>query len=257
MSGEVKGKLLNEDQISSVVTLLARYHIILEVSVIDLGIHTLEGVTAYKNNVRSIDGRAAASNSMRRLRSRFAGRSIKLGRLPFHFFLQAMTSFDVLHTVIRHVPLFFAQRQPRELGRFAWIVDGKDPTKVTEWETWWPWHAHGVLANRSRNQPGPELVGADSTLFTLHASTPEDRPKVIDLQLLLADLRFSSGIEPGLELIDILVNAVRRALIGNLRFEGWRDIRRLIIHRRDHYINLMLLAGVGQPPQTPDLCGRR
>jgi hypothetical protein len=68
---------------------------------------------------------------------------------------------------------------------------------------------------------------------------------------MLADLRFSSNIEPGLEWIDILVNAVRRALVGNLRIEGWCDIRRLMIHRHGHYVNLMLLAGAGQGAPHP------
>ena len=61
---------------------------------------------------------------------------------------------------------------------------------------------------------------------------------------MLADIRFSSVIEPGLELVDILANAVRRAFVGNLRIEGWTDIRRLMIDRRGPYINLKVLAGL-------------
>jgi hypothetical protein len=28
---------------------------------------------------------------------------------------------------------FFAQRKPYELGSFSWVVDGKEPAKVTRW----------------------------------------------------------------------------------------------------------------------------
>ena len=242
--GEVKGKSLNEEQVASVVKLLARYHVMLEVTVIDLGAHTLDGVRIYKNNLAQLmEERLARFNPSAQTEVRTSIDQINRTSIPL--FLQAITSFDVLHSVICHVPLFFAQRQPRELGSFAWVIDGKEPTKVTEWETWWPWHAHGALAGRSRNHPRPELVGADYSYF---ARFDAEEGEGTDLGLLLADLRFSSDIEPGLELVDILVNAVRRALVGNLGIEGWRDIRRLMIHRPDHYINLMLLGGVGQAP---------
>jgi hypothetical protein len=45
-----------------------------------------------------------------------------------------------------------------------------------------------------------------------------------DTGLLLGDLRFSSAVEPGLELVDIIVNATRRALVGALGEAGWCGI---------------------------------
>jgi hypothetical protein len=53
--------------------------------------------------------------------------------------------------------------------------------------------------------------------------------------------RFSCEAEPGLELVDILVNGTRRALMGNLKLEGWRSIPELMIHRRHHYIHIASL----------------
>ena len=245
--GEVKGKSLNETQVSNIITLLTRYHVILEVTVIDLGAHTLEGVVAYKNNLAQLmEDRLPRFNSSAQIEVCRTIDQIRKTSVPL--FLQAMASFDVLQSVIRHVPLFFAQRQPRELNNFSWVVDGKGPSKVTDWESWWSWYAHGALAVRSRTYPRPELIGADYSYFTRFDARDGEGT---DLELLLADLRFSSDIEPGLELVDILVNATRRALVGNLRIEGWRNIRRLMIHRPEHYINLMLLAGAGQAPTRP------
>jgi len=79
---------------------------------------------------------------------------------------QGMTAWDVLEHVITHVPMFFAQRQPRELGTFTWIVDGKEPAKVTDWERWWRnmrlvrWrHAQlGIPDRSSRKQTIPFLT---------------------------------------------------------------------------------------------------
>jgi hypothetical protein len=47
-NGEVKGRLLDEQQIGEIVRLLARNETVFEVTVIDLGMHTQDGVAAYK-----------------------------------------------------------------------------------------------------------------------------------------------------------------------------------------------------------------
>ncbi len=54
--------------------------------------------------------------------------------------------------------------------------------------------------------------------------------------------RFSSQAEPGLELVDILTNAVRRGMMGNLECEGWKNIPSLMLHRKEHYIHLLTLG---------------
>ena len=49
--------------------------------------------------------------------------------------------------------------------------------------------------------------------------------------------RFSSEPEAGLELVDIVTNALRRGLIGNLGEAGWLPLRSLMIHRSDVYVS--------------------
>jgi hypothetical protein len=49
--------------------------------------------------------------------------------------------------------------------------------------------------------------------------------------------RFSSQPEPGLELVDIVTNALRRGLVGNLGEAGWLPLRSVMIHRSDLYVS--------------------
>ena len=49
----------------------------------------------------------------------------------------------------------------------------------------------------------------------------------------------------GLELVDILTNATRRAMLGNLGESGWRDIRDLIVTKDRQTISLF---GSTTPP---------
>ena len=60
--------------------------------------------------------------------------------------------------------------------------------------------------------------------------------------VLKEDFRFSSAPEFGLEAADILVNAIRRSLAGNLGRQGWLPIRELMVHRTEHYIRLISMA---------------
>ena len=139
--------------------------------------------------------------------------------------------------------VFFAQRKPYELGSFACVVDGKDPAKVTRWEEWWAHYAQGAIATMSKRRPALMLPGnfhADYSFYDKFNLLDEKGEKGTSLKLLLKDLRFSSKAEPGLEFVDILTNAVRRALSGNLKKEGWQNIHRLMIHRNEPYISFVV-----------------
>ena len=74
--------------------------------------------------------------------------------------------------------------------------------------------------------------------------------------ILKTNFRFSADAEVGLEIADILANATRRALAGNLAPEGYLPIRRLIIHRRHHYISCIALHGreIVRPSRTVQYC---
>lgn len=75
----------------------------------------------------------------------------------------------------------------------------------------------------------------------------------MNLGLVLSEsLRFSTAPEPGLELVDILTNATRRALRGNLKAEGWQDIPSIMIARNPNTIQLLSLdSNVPQSMKLP------
>ncbi len=164
-----------------------------------------------------------------------------LSRTPLNLFLQTMATLETIQGVIRLAPTYFAQRRPRELAEFKWVIDAKD-TRVTHWEAWWSAFATGSLSTRSKSDPGIELQGADYSHYERFANG-----RGTDLALLLSDVSFQSTAVFGLEWVDVLTNATRRALAGNLGPAGWRNLSRLVIHRRGSYINLITL-GIGSPP---------
>jgi hypothetical protein len=249
-NGEVKGRALNEGQIAEIVSLLDQRDAIFEVTAIDLAMHTSQGVAAYKDALlRGMTERVPRFNDATRPVVQESLRA--LAATPPNLFLQTIALFETIHRIIQYVPFYIVQRRPDELGKFSWVVDGKDKTKVTSWELWWTNYALGALATKSKYHPSPSLEGADYSHFDKFRSFGNDGEEGIELSLLLKDLRFSSDIEYGLEWVDVLTNAVRRAMVGNLGIEGGGGITRTMIHRREHYIALVRLDGFSQLRHEP------
>jgi len=261
-NGEVKGRLLNEKQVDKVVTLLVRNEALFEITALDLGLHQENAVRDYKQKLGE-QMLAKVANFREDVRPEVQAASEYILQAPLNLFLQALTTFDVLHRVIGHSTSFFAQRKPYELGSFSWVVDGKEPTKVTRWEEWWAHYAQGALASMSQGRPAfmlPPEFNADYSHYEKFNAPDEKGDPGTSLKLLLKDLTFSSEVQYGLEFVDILTNAVRRALTGNLQREGWQNFHRLMIHGNDGpYISFVLFSEgkrVGLRHQIPRPGGR-
>jgi hypothetical protein len=239
--GEVKGRLLNEWQIDEVVTLLARNEVLFESTAIDLGMHTEQAVHGYKKQ-HGEEMLAKVANFREDVRPEVEKASRQILETSVPLYLQALTTFEVLHRLIGHMTMYFCQRRPAELGAFAWIVDGKDPVSVTKWEAWWSHFAQGALATMSKTQPAPRLPIGDYSFYDRFRVAGDNGEKGIDLKLLLKDIRFSTKPEEGLEFVDILSNAIRRALTGKLQKLGWKNIHRLMVHRNEPYLQFILLG---------------
>jgi hypothetical protein len=163
-------------------------------------------------------------------------------------FLQALTTFELIHRVISHTILYLSQRRPYELASFIWVVDGKDRAKVTNWESWLKFYAQGALVSLSQRNPVPMPNPNAPYLFNytfLDAFMTKQATgdKSLDTGLLLRNFSFKSDAEMGLEFVDVLTNAIRRLLRGGLQRDGWINIHRLMIHRAEEaYIKFILLG---------------
>jgi hypothetical protein len=242
-NGEVKGRLLNEKQVDKVVMLLFRNEALFEITALDLGLLN-EGAAREYQKTLGEQMLAKVPDFREAIRPEVQATSEYILKSPLNLFLQALTTFTVLHRVIGRAATFFAQCKPYELGSFSWIVDGKDRAKVTKWEEWWAYYAQGALATMSKRKPAmmlPANFHADYSFYEKFNAVEGNGEKGTSLKLLLKDIQFSSEVQHGLEFADILTNAVRRALIGNLQNEGWQNIHRLMIHENDGpYISFVL-----------------
>jgi hypothetical protein len=150
----VKGRLLEEHDLKRVAHLLATREAIFEVTALDLGLHTEAGVLAFRHKLAA-ETRAKFPAFPETLRGKVAEAVDYLDTMTPQLFLQALTTFELIHRVISHTILYFSQRRPYELSSFTWVVDGKDAAKVTTWENWLKFYAQGALISLSQRTPVP------------------------------------------------------------------------------------------------------
>jgi hypothetical protein len=220
----VKGRLLSEEQAGQVVSLLKNKGAFFEVVTTDMSLNTEEVVNRHKRG----QAQGITKNLTDEHQPTLVAESWKLR--------------EHVAIVLRHATLYYAHRMPRELELFRWVIDAKDARQVTPWEEWWSLVVMPMLQSKFLSKPMWHLTeGADYSHFDrkfsteldeFHKSLKPDRhtDEGTDIKKIMTDsFRFSSQAEPGLELVDILTNAVRRGMMGNLERGGWKDISSLML----------------------------
>lgn len=264
--GEVKGKPLSEKDIAGVMPILRHHDVIFEVAAIDLGIHTEEGIR--RNQAARAEGMTkgltdkhhqSLIDAIWKARRELEGYSLQLN-------IQSAVIFELIDRIIEHGTMYYSQRRPEELANFHWVIDAKGDNSIpTPWETWWKQFIKPALQSKMARDPMGHLrIGDYSHMkrfefdeisdFMKDLLKPKsDGPKPMNLGLVLSkSLRFSTEPEPGLEIIDILTNATRRALRGSLQVEGWREIPSIMISRNPTTIQLLSLdSGVPASMKLP------
>lgn len=262
VAGEVKGRLLDERSTARVIDLLKKNSVLFETVIIDVGFHTDSEFEAHRQRgANAIVARLTDKHHPNVVETAHRLRS-ELLQMPEQQYLQAVATFMLVAKVIAHTTLYFSQRTPNELAAFHWAVDAKERAVTTDWEKWWTLTILPWLQTFSMNEPMPFLKGADYSRFSRfemdtpeylkeHLTDDEFAVRGINLRMLMTEsFKFSSRAEPGLELVDIVTNALRRALVGNLQSSGWANLPDLMICEKEsclQFVSVSESSGASPP----------
>jgi hypothetical protein len=260
--GEVKGRLLNEQEIANVVPLLFDHSALFEAASIDLGLHTEQGLMAFQAQQAEKMTNGLTDRHKDSLKAQVWDYRRRFEAFKLPLMVQTIVTFEFFPRLIEFATMYYSTRRPEELGKFIWVIDAKGTMDTpTEWEEWWSLVIMSFLQTRSFREPYKHLPIGDYTHlarfevelddFTREISNwKEGDPLPLDLKAILTEsFTFSPSSTPGLELVDILTNATRRALMGNLQKPGWIRIPELMIHRKGgSYITVHALQDI--PPQV-------
>ncbi|HEX8196080.1 MAG TPA: DUF3800 domain-containing protein [Pyrinomonadaceae bacterium] len=261
---EIKGSKLNETQISKVIEMLQRYDVLLELTVIDLAIHTEQDIIGYKDlSVEGLTKNLTPKHhpnivqQVQEIKSVFAEMSIPL-------FIQATIMFFLIPRTFHHSLLYYARRIPEELKWFYWTVDAKEKN-ITAFEKAWSTAIFPVMSAQSLKKPIFFAEGGDYSYFEKFHNLDKkyleeieneggfepNEVKAIKLSEVLGkNFRFQdSKTSLGLQIVDILANATQRALNGKLGKIGWENIGSLMIRRVPNPIQLVALKPDKKPGQ--------
>lgn len=254
---EVKGRDLDEGRVASVVRMLNRYDVIFETIAIDMGLQTEDGILNHKNAQADKLMENITPAHLPSLVESIKEAQKKFRDMPNQLYVQTTLMVRLVANILQRASLYYAQRKPRELGRFRWVVDAKDKT-VTPYEDFWKKITLPALQTISLREPVGLLKGADYSSFMpfygemarapqhLREAAGNDGPFVyMDLNKIMKDLSFeNSERETGLQLVDILCNAIQRAMNDKLQPPGWEFIGCLTVSAQleRHVIHLTNLS---------------
>jgi hypothetical protein len=227
--GELKGGLLNKSQLTALISILFRHDALLHCHGTDIAAEDQGLITAHK--VKQCDGLTKyllPTHPEDLIRSVTALRET-LEKMPNQLYVQFVLLSDVVMTTADHAAMYFSQRRPEELGHFAWIIDAKDPKRVSVQEAWWRDTLGPLGESKSRVHPFLRIDDGNfdySYFDKSYAMTKEiwlpDRPREtvdgVDIgKLITESVTFAdSRSNVLLQAVDILANFMRRTLNGDI-----------------------------------------
>jgi len=238
---EVKGRELAESDVARVVDVAYRSGLIYEATPVYLEPADFSAIETHR--ARQCEGltRELTDQYHPGVVAAFHELRQRLERMPLQLYVQSIATFDVLWKTMSHATAYHSQREPEALGRFRWQFDAKARDGITDWEDWLSKLVKPMMQSRSIDHPFVELQDGDySHMAAKEIPVPEYLAKQFprlngktgrDLSPAFNEMQFSAEMLPGLELVDVLTNAIRRALMKRLDPAGWIGIRKLMIHR--------------------------
>jgi len=246
-SGEAKGNKLNEEQIAYVISILNDYDLFVTACGIDIGVHTDDQITAHKQGQATNITKHVTSEHHPNLVRQLNELKERYFQLPNQLYVQSVLLTVLVQSAIRRATLYYCQRDPSTLSHFRWIIDAKGDN-LTNYEDLWSTVVMPFCESDSLSNPMNFLEGGDYFWFNrkfnldmtavpkrLQPFTKKERQNEpfhpFDAKKVLSENRSfrSSSKDLGLQLVDIIVNAIRRALHGNLKVNGWGDLGRLMV----------------------------
>lgn len=194
-----------------------------------------------------------------------------LEAMPNQLYVQSIIMRELVCAVVSDTTTYFAQRQPRELASFSWIIDAKDPARISAQEEWWRDTLGPLVETRSEREPFPIVDDRNFQYKHFNRSyrivkdlwrpdrAPErkrivgiDLSKLICRNIVFADSRSDILVQA----VDVLTGFIRRALAGHIHDANvWAHLGRLQIRRnREGLIQPMQILSIGHHrPSLPHL----
>jgi hypothetical protein len=158
-NGKVKGRLPDEQQIASCISLLKSNETLYWVAAMDLSVQSEAEAIAHQMTQAEGITKNITPKHQPNLRRQLQEIRSSLESMTPQLYVQSVLSFELIHRTLKEATLHFSQRQPKELARSHWKIDAKGSAVITSWERWWMNVALPML--QIERDPWPMLVEGD------------------------------------------------------------------------------------------------
>lgn len=241
---EVKGSQLAEHQVKETLVLLRKHDARAKLAIIDMGLDPKAAIEAHRDRQADRITACLTPQHQPSLRRELEALQERVRKLPPNLYAQLVVLVEVVADALQNFTLWHAARDGRELSDFHWAADPKD-RKLTEYEELWQLLVLPFIQSRSLEQPLAMMDGGDYSHFARFIKVLPERPswlppgtvppsspfKYPDPKLILKeDFQYPQSKDNlGLQLADIVVTTLRRALKGTLQSPGWQPLGGLLI----------------------------
>ncbi|MGD9107594.1 MAG: DUF3800 domain-containing protein [Gammaproteobacteria bacterium] len=238
-SGEIKGSKLDEKDVSSLLLLLSKFDVIVEVSCLELGRTTNLEIERYKKKLAD----SFSSSQIGTITNEKFDKNV-LVSLSNPLFSQNYVLYEVINSSLNVAIPYYAQRIPATIGSFEWFIDAKNKN-ITEYEKILIQIIRPFLQEANSRNPWMMVEGEDYSGLTdfiiphenllepLKQKVAGTQTVIFSIDKILEKISFEqSHANCGIQIVDIIVNCIRRAMRGNLKFNGWKYFSNLIIYRK-------------------------
>jgi hypothetical protein len=151
--GELKGGILRPTHLQSLVEVLFRHDALMHACAIDVSREDAARVDQHKaGQCDGITKHLTPEHYPDLVREVWDLRRVLEG-MSRQLYIQCVMMKELVRIASEEVTLYFAQRRPRELAKFEWTIDAKDPRRITSQEKWWRETLAPLLESASRREP--------------------------------------------------------------------------------------------------------
>jgi hypothetical protein len=254
---EIKGSKLSEDQTAEVMKLLAAHGVIGEYYAIDMALHQGAVIDEFKRRQAAAFTENLTPAHAPAVVQRLHDDAQVIRTMANPLFVQAFVTIKLILEMLDTAINYFAQRQPAELGRFAWTIDRKDRS-LTQMEQMWTALILPVGESQSARHGFARVDGFDYSHFSKYEITgsnadegmkrhlewmrntlpfskmPPAELRCIDAKGILTEERAfaDSRDNLGLQLADVTASTLCRAFNGHLQQPGWEPVSHVLIRKK-------------------------
>ncbi|MFW9872773.1 MAG: DUF3800 domain-containing protein [Candidatus Thorarchaeota archaeon] len=241
-TGEVKGNQLIEEQVRLLVEVLEKHHVLFDAVIVDTKFFTPSIITNHKSQFANTILDNISSYHSQNVIKQIKALSNTISKLSDQLYTQNLAMTSLVNRSHQLSTLFYAQRIPKELAKFDWIIDAKQKN-ITKSEKFWKDMLLPCLEGMNIINPMIMLEDADYSHY--HKFNDDQRPEFGSVNKIVKNLVFRDSVtEEGLQLVDILTTSLRKALNHKFKIEGWKRIGKLMVHMKGINLLSIILEGV-------------